>query len=271
MDEKHINNEYSTILSNPDKKQENKICAILPWVWAEKNIRKLKKFFTKKQRDWVKEICVDMANGMIKVAKETFKKAIIVIDRYHVRNLVNEMIWAVKIRIKIKLSREEDKKRKLAKKNKKKYRVKRYNNWETKLEMITRSHYQIRKNKQNWTQKEIKRWNIMKKLSCFKALTAIYDKWKDLYEIYERRINKEEANILMKWWMKSSRRYSRVSEILHLANSIERKLDWITNYFVSRHNNWYWEWLNSRIWKIVQDSRGFTNNDYMIFRLITAL
>jgi hypothetical protein len=30
MDEKHINNEYSTILSNPDKKLKNKICAILP-------------------------------------------------------------------------------------------------------------------------------------------------------------------------------------------------------------------------------------------------
>ena len=271
MDEKHINNEYSTILSNSDKNLKNKICAILPWVWAEKNIRKLKKFFTKKQRDWVKEICVDMANWMIKVARETFKKAIIVIDRYHVRNLVNEMIWAVKIRIKVKLAREEDKKRKLSKKTKRKYTVKRYTNWETKLEMITRSHYQIRKNKHNWTPKEIKRWNIMKKLPCFKALVAIFNKQMDLYNIYEKKINREDAIVLMKQWIKSSRRYARVPEILHLANSIEKKLDWITNYFVSRHNNWYWEWLNSRIWKIIRDSKGFTNNDYMIFRLITAL
>ena len=281
MDEKHINNEYSTILSNSDKKLKNKICAILPWVWAEKNIRKLKKFFTKKQRDWVKEICVDMANWMIKVARETFKKAIIVIDRYHVRNLVNEMIWAVKIRIKVKLSREEDRKRKLSreedrkrklsKKSKRKYKIKRYTNWETKLEMITRSHYQIRKNKNNWTSKEIKRWNIMKKLPCFKALVAIFNKQMDLYNIYEKKINKEDAIVFMKQWIKSSRRYTRIPEILDISNSIEKKLDWITNYFVSRHNNWYWEWLNSRIWKIIRDSKGFTNNDYMIFRLITAL
>jgi len=33
-----------------------------------------------------------MANGMIKVARELFKNATIVIDRFHVRNLVNEMI-----------------------------------------------------------------------------------------------------------------------------------------------------------------------------------
>ena len=271
MDEKHINNEYCTILSNSNKKLKNKICAILPWVWAFKNINKLKKFFTKKQRDQVKEICVDMANWMIKVAKETFRKAIIVIDRYHVRNLVNEMVWAVKIRIKVKLSREEDKRKKLAKEKKRKYRVKRYWNWETKLEMVTRSHYQIRKNKQNWTPKEIKRWKIMKKLACFKALVAIYNQSMNLYNIYEQRINKEEATVLMKEWIKTTRKYSRIQEILHIANSIERKLDHITNYFVSRHNNWYWEWLNSRIWKVIRDSRGFTNNDYMIFRLITAL
>ncbi len=156
MDEKHINNEYSTILSNPDKKLKNKICSILPWIWAEKNIRKLKKFFNKKQRDQIKEICVDMANWMIKVAKDVFKKAIIVIDRYHVRNLVNEMVWTVKIRIKFKLSREESKRKKLAKQNKRKFKVKRYKNWETKLEMITRSHYQIRKNRKTGHQKKLK-------------------------------------------------------------------------------------------------------------------
>lgn len=271
MDEKHINNEYSTILSNPDKKLKNKICSILPWVWTKKNIRKLKKFFNKKQRDQVKEICVDMANWMIKVAREVFKKAIIVIDRYHVRNLVNEMTWAVKIRIKVKLSREETKRKKLAKQNKRKFKVKRYKNWETKLEMITRSHYQIRKNRKNWTPKEVNRWNIMRKISVFKALIAIYEQSMSLYDIYEKRINKTDATKLMKEWIKTNRRYSRVPEMLHLADSIERKLDYITNYFVSRHNNWYWEWLNSRIWKIVRDSRGFTNNDYMIFRLTTAL
>ena len=93
----------------------------------------------------------------------------------------------------------------------------------------------------------------------------------ELYNIYEKRINKQEATILIKQWIKSTRKYSRVPEMLHIANSIEKKLDLITNYFVSRHNNWYWEWLNSRIWRIIRDSRGFINNDYMIFRLITAL
>ena len=262
---------YYQVTERISKADENKLCAILPWVGAVKNIKKLKKFFTKKQRDRVKEVSVDMANWMIKVVREVFKKAIIVIDRFHVRALINEMVWAVKIRLKVKLSREEDKRRKVAKKNKKKYKIKRYKNWETRLEMITRSHYQIRKNKKNWTAREKKRWWIMKELACFKALIAIYDKSMSLYEIYEKRINKEESTVLMLEWIKLTRRYSRIPEMLHIANTIERKLDLITNYFVSRHNNWYWEGLNSRIWKIVRDQRGFINNDYMIFRIITAL
>ena len=103
--------------------------------------------------------------------------------------------------------------------------------------MITRSHYQIRKNRKNWTQKEINRWNIMRKISVFKALIAIYEQSMSIYDIYEKRIDKTDATKLMKEWIKTNRRYSRVPEMLHLADSIERKLDYITNYFVSRHNN----------------------------------
>ncbi len=103
--------------------------------------------------------------------------------------------------------------------------------------MISRSHYQIKKNIQNLTPKEIKRWNIMKKIACFKALIAIYNQSMSLYNIYEQRVNKDKATVLMKEWIKATRRYSRVPEMLHIANSIERKLDHITNYFISRHNN----------------------------------
>ncbi len=58
--------------------------------------------------------------------------------------------------------------------------------------MITRVHYQVRKNRKNWTKKEVRRWIIMKKIASFKALIAIYNKSMELYEIYEKRIGKNE-------------------------------------------------------------------------------
>jgi len=85
-------NEYCTILSNSDKGRIHKIASIVPGVNPTSTIKKLKKFFTLEQRNKVQQVAVDMANGMIKVARELFKNAIIVIDRFHVRNLINEMI-----------------------------------------------------------------------------------------------------------------------------------------------------------------------------------
>jgi len=86
-------------------------------------------------------------------------------------------------------------------KKKPEYRPKRYGNGETRLEMLTRSHYQIRKNNKNWTKKEIARWKIIKKLACFKSLVAIYEHSTKLYDIYERRVTKEVGTILMKEWI----------------------------------------------------------------------
>lgn len=111
----------------------------------------------------------------------------------------------------------------------------------------------------------------MKKLQCFKWIVAIYEMSMEIYEIYEQKITKEEATKLMKNWIKKARRYRRIPELLHLADSIENRLDTITNYFISRHSNWFGEWLNSRIWRIVYDNRWFKNDDYMIFRFIKAL
>jgi len=105
--------------------------------------------------------------------------------------------------------------------------------------MITRCHYQIRKNNKNWTKKEIARWKIIKKIACFKSLITIYEHSIKLYDIYERKVTKEVGTILMKEWITGARRYTRIPESLHLANSIERKLDLITNYFISRHTNGY--------------------------------
>ena len=271
MDEKYANNEYLTILSNSCKLMKNKIISIVKWVNPKNTIRKMKKFLSQKVRDQVEEVAVDMANGMILIAMTLFRNAKIVIDRFHVRQLINTLIWVVKTRLRIKLSREENRKAKEAKKKGKVYKPKRYSNWETILEMITRCHYQIRKNKINWTRKEFIRWKIMSKLVCFKSLIAIYEVSTELYLIYEKRIWKIEWTKLMVEWIKKARRYKRIPELLHIADSIENKLDFITNYFISRHTNWYWEWLNSRIWKIIRDSKWFINNDYMIFRLTTAL
>lgn len=102
LDEKHIKNKVYTWLSNAGL---NKLLAWIPWIKANKIIRKLKKHIKKYNRDKVKEVAVDMSNWMEKIAREVFRNAKIVTDRFHVRKLFNEIVWSVKTKIKVKLSR----------------------------------------------------------------------------------------------------------------------------------------------------------------------
>jgi transposase len=49
---------------------------------------------------------------------------------------------------------------------------------------------------------------------------------------------------------------------------IKNHFDRILNYFDGRLTNGYAEWLNSRIQRVISNSRWFTDHDYMIYRII---
>lgn len=271
LDEKHVNNQFFTWLSN---KFWRRLVARIKWLNPNKIIKKLKKWLKKTVRDSVREVAVDMSNSMEKIAREVFRKAIIITDRFHVRKLMNSLVWSVKNRLKLKLSQTIEKLKKETKKKKKKYKPKKYwpkEHTETLLEMITRAHYQIRKNKKDWNINQKRRWRIMKKISYFKWIIAIYEMGMELYKIYENKnIDKKEAEKQMIERIKNARKYKRIPELLHIANTIENHIDTITNYFVSRHSNWYVEWFHSRLSRLVSNNRWFTDDDYMVYRFIKA-
>lgn len=271
LDEKHVKKNYYTGLSN---KHGKRLVAWIKGVTPAKIIRKLKKWLWKKARNAVKEVAIDMSNGMEKIARQVFTKALIVTDRFHVRKLMNEFVWTVKNRTKLRISKRIEKLKKEAKKKGKKWEEKKYwptDHQETELELITRLHYQIRENKTNWNRNQKRRWRIAKKLPSFKWIVAIYEMSMELYQIYENKeLTKEDATIVMEEWIKKARKYKRIPELLHMSNTIENRIDTITNYFVSRHSNWYAEGFHSRLSRLVSNNRWFVDEDYMVYRFIKA-
>jgi len=95
----------------------------------------------------------------------------------------------------------------------------------------------------------------MKKLPCFKALIVAYNIAMELRDIYEQQITKEEGTKLIEKRIKKAKKYRRVSEILAMAYLIEKRIDTVTNYFISRHSNARAESMNTRISTIVRDCR----------------
>jgi transposase len=87
--------------------------------------------------------------------------------------------------------------------------------------------------------------------------------------IYDEDIQKEE------WKQKIQQRIAQWNEIRqtiievdNVISTIEKRLESISNYFISGHSNWFAEWLNSRIQRLISMSRWFKNKDYMIYRII---
>lgn len=112
---------------------------------------------------------------------------------------------------------------------------------------------------------------IIVKLSEMKPLVTIYNMTQELYDMYaDENMTKEKAINILTERIVRVRKLKRHTELQVIANMIEPRIDYITNYFISRHSNGPWESLNQRIRRFIFDHRGFIDLDYMIFRLIKA-
>ena len=272
LDEIYIKWSVYTVLSWPFMK---KMLSIQYWTKAEKIVKKLlslPRYFIKN----VTQVAIDMSPTMAKIVSEVFVNAKIVIDRFHIRFNINELLKDCKNRIKKRISKANPKikrKRWRPKKwTKKKCRTtKRYGNGETKLEIITRVHYQILKNKKNRSLSEKRRRKVIFGIQSMKWLITTYEMTQELYNMYEDPdMNKNSATRFLKDRIKKARKRKKLEELQSIANMIEKRIDYVTNYFLDKHSNWYGEWQNQRIRRFVFDNKWFINDDYMIFRLTKA-
>ena len=265
IDEKNINSNVYTIVSNPDL---NKMVAIIPWIIASKVIMMLKKWICNDKRIQVQQIASDMSNSMKLIAKELFLQAKHVTDRFHVMKNVLEDLQAIRIRIKTLIKKEELTLQDIAKKEGKEYNPKRYANWETRIEFTTRLRYQLFKRKKDWNYNQIQRWEILCSNSEYDDIKYWYDIISSLFIIYDETGSvKESKDAFYKWFEKVSR-YHMITEMQNAWRLVLNNLEWILNYFISRHSNWYAEWLHSRIWRLISNSRWFKNEEYMVYKIV---
>ena len=107
----------------------------------------------------------------------------------------------------------------------------------------------------------------------------LYSRWycesifrrEKIYEIYDNKNHtveswKQEFKKLINWTI--SNLSDTIVEIRNMWNTLNNHLWWISNYFKSRHTNSIAEWLNSRIRRVLNNSRWFRNYDYMVYRIL---
>jgi len=218
----------------------------------------------KKVRDRVSEVTLDMANTMDKAIKGSFPKASIVTDRFHTQQVVTEAVQEIRIALRKKAIRVENKVILRARKNGKTYQPKTYENGDTKKQLLARSRYLLFKPSSKWTESQQSRATILfrefPELSHAYNLSMMFRSW------YEKNTNSHEARKdLQRWYKKVEEK--NIEPFLVAAETIKAYEGTILNYFNHRSTNAAAESFNAKLKGFRTLVRGVRDVKFFLFRV----
>ncbi|NCP85554.1 MAG: transposase, partial [Bacteroidetes bacterium] len=185
------------------------------------------------QRNQVKEVSMDMARNMGLAVKNSFPKADIVIDRFHVVRLVMDAMQHLRVSFRWEAIEQENEAIKKAKEKGKKYHPEVLENGDTVKELLARSRYLLYKLEDDWTLNQAKRAAILFKK--YPRLEQAYKLTLSFRNIY-KNTSKDKALAQFNQW-KETVQQSKIDKFNTALNSVEYHLDNILNFFNNRSTN----------------------------------
>lgn len=265
IDETSISNgELYTIITNKDAHgRKGTIVAMVEGTKAEDVIKIVNKI-PQKMRHQVMEITLDMANSMHVIAKQCFPNAEQVIDRFHVQKLSYDALQELRIKHRWEAINEETNEMENAKLNRVRYKPKKYQNGETKKEILFRSRLLLFKSPESWTLKQKQRASILFKLyPDIKEAAALVHRLKMIYATAK---SVSGAKLKLALW------YNQVTDsgfdtFNSIAASIYTHSDRILNFFNNRSTNASAESFNAKLKAFRAQFRGVRDIKFFFFRV----
>lgn len=254
---------YTVITNKLAKGKKGALVAMIKGTESEK-VNKILRKISKKQRNKVKEITLDMAGSMQKIAKGSFPRAIQVTDRFHVQKLAIEALQDMRIKYRWEAIEMENKEMDLAKELNKKHIAHRFENGDTRRQLLARSRYLLFKSKDKWTPKQIQRAEILFKL--YPNLEKAYKLCRSLANIYQKTKLKEIALTKLARWYDEVEK-SGFKTFNTISNSIQHNYTSILNYFENRSTNASAESFNAKIKAFRTQFRGVRKVSFFLYRL----
>jgi transposase len=254
---------YTVITNKSAKGRKGAIIAIIEGTRSEIVIEHLLKipYNIRKQ---VEEITLDMAGSMKAIATKCFTKAVQVVDRFHVQKLCVEAVQEIRIKHRWEVLEQENEKIKQAKQNKKSYQEQVLENGDSLRQLLARSRYILYKSRNNWTQTQKQRAQILFKL--FPDLENAYKLSEKLKFIYNSKIKKEIAITKLAHWYKDVEE-SGLNSFNTIKNTIQLNYIAIINYFENRSTNASAESFNAKIKAFRAQFRGVKSKSFFLYRL----
>jgi transposase len=265
IDETSLSNgELYTILTNREKHGgQGSIVAVVAGTKSEDVITVLEKI-PEEELHKVREVTLDLSESMRKIVRRCFPKADRVIDRFHVQKLAFEATQEIRIKHRWEALQQETDLKENAKLLKEKYEPERFENGDTRKELLARSRYLLFKSGEKWTDKQRERAKIV--FEQYPDIKKAYSLSHSLRLIFNKRSTKESARLNMARW------YNKVEEAgLHSFNVIaatfyEHSED-ILNFYINRSTNASAESFNAKIKFFRAELRGVLDIPFFLFRL----
>ena len=206
---------------------------------------------------------LDMAKNMESSMKNSFPKANIVTDRFHVVKLVIDALQHIRIKYRWIEIDQENSMISLAKKEGVQYSQRQLSNGDSFKQLLARSRYLLAKNSNTWTKNQEERSIIL--FREFPLLKRIYNHIMYFRNIYENQ-SKEKARKQFEDWIIKTESL-KITEFNSTAKSIKYHLDNILNFFNNRNTNANAESFNAKIKLFRSNQRGVVDTKFFLFRL----
>lgn len=254
---------YTVLTDKKSATQKGCLICMIKGTKSE-NVLKVIEKIPYKIRGKVKEISVDMANSMSRIAREGFPNANIVTDRFHVAQLVSTAVQEMRIKLRWQAIDQENKAIKQAKQSNKKYLPKTFENGDTKKQLLARSRYLLFKSKSKWTESQKQRADIL--FREFPEINKGYEMAMMFRNIYETAKSVDHAQAMLCDW------YEKIEEkdfpsFNTAAESIQKHQDTILNFFLNRTTNAMAENFNSKIKSFRAVFRGVRDINFFLYRV----
>jgi len=258
------NGELYTILTNRDRHgRECCLAAVVRGTRSEDVINALE-HIPEDVLAKVEEVTLDLSDSMRKIVSWCFPNAKRVIDRFHVQKLACDAVQEMRIKLRWDAIQEANDEMENARLMGTPYTPVRYENGDTKKELLARGRYLLFKSADKWTNSQKIRAKIL--FREFPQIEKAYSLSHSLRMTFAKNTIKDAARLSMARW------YNKVEEAgFHSFNVIAATFyehyDDILNFYNNRSSNAAAESFNAKIKSFRASLRGIVDEKFFLFRL----
>ena len=265
IDETSLSNgELYTILTNKAAKgKRGVLVAMIKGTKSEEVVAVLKKIPETLRRK-VEEITLDMAGSMNQIARQCFPRATKVIDRFHVQKLAYDALQEMRIAHRWDAINEETNALDNARWEKREYVPLRFENGDTKKQLLARSRYLLFKSPDKWSGTQKARAKIL--FAQYPDIQKAFSLTHQLRLIFSKTQDKASA------YTKLARWYNEVTEsgfkaFNTISATIYTHYKEILNFFDNRSTNASAESFNAKLKAFRATLRGVTDTNFFLYRV----